>query len=215
MADASAGPAVAATPAGQEAATPRQAPSPPGRTEPGAAAAALPARTPARPAPFPTPTFPVTHPGAGQQQRQQQQLQSGRHGEDSALAPDRSGRLQGGGAGVQRTGRGRRDNSAASAGTPQTQSYLGGGGTPIPGPISAGRRRFFRSGRGRRRGRPRGGSGIGRGPGLGAGWGWPGRGCRWRGGVIGGGKGSLGLRLALSAPAAAAGEEHQASASGI
>lgn len=36
---------------------------------------------------------PVTHPGAGQQQRQQQQ--PGRHGEDSGLAPGPAGRLRG------------------------------------------------------------------------------------------------------------------------
>lgn len=59
----------------------------PGRTgPPAAAAAALPAWTPARPALSPTPRFPVTHPGAAQQQRQQQ---PGRHGEDLALVPGR------------------------------------------------------------------------------------------------------------------------------
>lgn len=42
--------------------------------------------------------------------------------------------------------------------------------------------------------------------------GWCGRGCRGRGGVIGGAKG---LQLAVGPLAAAAGEEDQASASGI
>lgn len=109
VADASARPAVAATSAGPEAVAPLPAPPSPGRTEPGDAAAdvtVLPARTPALPALPPTPSSPVTHPGTGQQQRQQQK-QPARHGEDSALAPGRpapegrcgrAGRGPGGGA---------------------------------------------------------------------------------------------------------------------
>lgn len=50
----------------------------------------------------------------------------------------------------------------------------------MPSPISAGCRRFFRSGRGRGRGRPRGGPETGRGPSPEA---EPGAGLFWRGGA--------------------------------
>lgn len=127
---------------GRHSGRPRGARSPPGAVsyvlpEPplgrsgarAATTAAIPARTPVRPALSPTPCCPpphalrVTHPGARQQQRQQHQQQPGRHGEDSGLAPGPAGRLRGAvRAGGLRTGRGRRDDSAAAAGLQQTQS---------------------------------------------------------------------------------------------
>lgn len=127
VACASAGPTAAATQAGPEVLAPRPAPSPtscPSAREPGP-----PPPPRSRLGPQSAPRCPpphalrVTHPGARQQQRQQHQQQPGRHGEDSGLAPGPAGRLWGAvRAGGLRTGRGRRDDSAAAAGLQRTQS---------------------------------------------------------------------------------------------